>query len=177
MELSGQIFSAAFAKQNASMHKPQHTNTCSQAHTITRQRSHTTCILLYPTTLFSQKLQKYILHYITCIQIYFWTMLPLCSLSLMLSSALMCWGLMCVLVIQVNTFACGAYFHSGSHCTHILFRTAVPLLFTHADVSGITTATVLGINLFRVMCHTVVTIVGVLLKELAPQLCIPLVPQ
>lgn len=74
---------------------------------------------------------------------------------------------MCVLVIQVNAFACGAYFHSGSHCTHILLRTAVPLLFTHADVFGITTATLLRINLLRVMCHTVV----VLIKAFEPRLC------
>lgn len=85
------------------------------------------------------------------------------------SSALMRWELMCVLVIQVNAFACGAYFHSGSHCTHILLRTAVPLLFTHADVFGITRATLLRINLLRVMCHTVV----VLIKVFEPWLCIP----
>lgn len=83
---------------------------------------------------------------------------------------------MCVLVIQVNAFACRAYFHSGSHCTHILFRTAAPLLFTHADVFGITTKdTLLGINLFKVMCLTVVATAGVLLKVFKPQRSITMV--
>lgn len=51
---------------------------------------------------------------------------------------------MYVLAIQVNAFASGAYFHSGSRCIHIVFPTAVSLLLTHTDFSGMTAATLLG---------------------------------
>lgn len=66
--------------------------------------------------------------------VYLWTMILLWSLTLLLSSPLMCLGLMHVLVIQVNAFACGAHFHSGSHCTHGPFPNCWAILFTHADV-------------------------------------------
>lgn len=136
----GQIFSTAFVKHNTSrLHRS----------------AELSCIHKnYPAAFFTTKTFKQS-HRPTCAQI------P--TRSLVLSSALMCWGLMGVLVIQVNAFACGAYFHSGSHCAHILFRTAAPLLFTHADVLSATTATQPWIKLQRVMCQIVV---GALLRAL-----------